>query len=185
VEKYSFDVSANRKTEKYTKQVLIKRTLWSCMHGLFRLSPRVFFNWRAFMLRIFGASVGRSVHIYNSAIVYMPWNLKVGNWSSIGEHVRIYNLGKISIGDKTTISQGSHLCAGTHDYTKADMPLLKPSIHIMDHVWICADVFIGPGITVGEGAVVGARAVVVRNVDPWTIVAGNPAAVIGRRQLNP
>ncbi len=47
----------------------------------------------------------------------MPWNLEVGDLSSIGENVLIYNLGKVNIGSKTTISHRAHLCAGTHDYT--------------------------------------------------------------------
>jgi putative colanic acid biosynthesis acetyltransferase WcaF len=63
------------------------------------------------------------------------------------------------------------------------MPLLKPPIEIGDMAWICADAFVGPGVTVGEGAVVGARAVVVKNVEPWTIVVGNPAKAVGRRTL--
>jgi putative colanic acid biosynthesis acetyltransferase WcaF len=123
------------------------------------------------------------VHVYPSTRVYFPWNLTVGDWSAIGEEALIYNLGPVVIGQKTTISHRAHLCAGTHDYTRPDLPLLKPPIAIGDQAWICADVFVGPGVTVGEGAVVGARAVVVKNVEPWTIVAGNPARVIRRREL--
>ena len=64
------------------------------------------------------------------------------------------------------------------------MPLLKPPIGIGDQAWICADAFVGPGVVVGEGAVVGARAVVTKNVEPWTVVAGNPARFIKKRQLD-
>jgi putative colanic acid biosynthesis acetyltransferase WcaF len=130
-----------------------------------------------------GATIGEEVHIYNTAIIYFPWNLEIGDWSSVGEYAYIYNLGKIRIGSKTTISQRSHLCAGTHDYRKIDLPLLKPSIHIGDDAWVAADAFIGPGVVVGEGAVVGARAVVVKEVPNWTVVAGNPARVIKVRRV--
>lgn len=135
------------------------------------------------MLRVFGATVGRNTHIYPSSVIYMPWNLIIGDESSIGEWALIYNLGPITIGSKTTISQRVHLCAGTHDYTDPALPLLKPPIVIRDQAWICADAFVGPNITVGEGAVVGARAVVTKDVEPWAIVAGNPARFIKIREM--
>jgi putative colanic acid biosynthesis acetyltransferase WcaF len=113
----------------------------------------------------------------------MPWNLTVGDWSAIGEHALIYNLGPVTIGREATISQRAHLCAGTHDYAAPDMPLLKPPIVVGDQVWVCADAFVGPGVRVGDGAVVGARAVVVRDVEPWTVVAGNPARPVKQRRL--
>ena len=113
----------------------------------------------------------------------MPWNLEIGDWSSIGEHAFIYNLGKVTIGSKTTISHRAHLCAGTHDYTDRSLPLLKLPITIQDSAWVCADAFVGPGVTVGEGAVVGARSVVVKDVEPWMVVAGNPAIAIKKREM--
>ena len=117
------------------------------------------------------------MHIYPSVTVYFPWNLEVGDWSAIGEHAYIYNLGKIKIGEKVTISQRVHLCAGTHDYSDSAMPLLKPPIVIESQTWVAADAFVGPGVTIGEGVVVGARSVVVKDVEPWVVVAGNPAKV--------
>ena len=113
----------------------------------------------------------------------MPWNLEIGDWSSIGEHAYIYNLGRIVIGSKTTISHRAHLCAGTHDYSNPTLPLLKPRIYIGDQAWICADAFIGPGVNIGEGAVVGARSVVIKDVEAWTVVAGNPAKRVRDRVL--
>ncbi|WP_201787918.1 hypothetical protein [Syntrophotalea acetylenica] len=150
---------------------------------LFSYSPRPLFAWRAFLLRLFGAKVGRNVHIYNSANIYFPWNLEIGDHSAIGENAYIYNLGHVIIGNKTTISQRAHLCAGTHDFSDPALPLLKPPIVIDHQAWICADAFVGPGVKVGEGAIVGARAVVTRDVDPWVIVAGNPAVFIKRREM--
>ena len=159
------------------------RVLWSLGQWFFRLSPRPCFGWRRFVLRCFGARVGAHVNTYGSTRIYLPWNLEVGDWSAIGENALIYNLGLVKIGEKVTVSHGAHLCAGTHDYTKSDMPLLKPPITIGDQAWICADAFVGPGVTVGEGAIVGARAVAMKNVEPWTIVAGNPAVPVKKRHL--
>ena len=177
------DISQNRKNQKYTKGEIVRRALWMICMPLFRMSPRPFFGWRRWLLRMFGATVGRHVHIYNSTMIYMPWNLKIDDWSAIGEDAYIYNLGMITIGKRVTISNRAHLCAGTHDYTLPELPLLKPPIQINDQAWICADAFVGPGVTVGEGAIVGARAVVVKNVDQWSIVAGNPARFIKKRVI--
>jgi putative colanic acid biosynthesis acetyltransferase WcaF len=151
---------------------------------LISLSPRPCFGWRRMLLRCFGAEVGAGVHVYPSTVIYMPWNLRVGPSCAIGEGTLIYNLGLVTIGERVTISHRAHLCAGTHDYTRADLPLLKPPITIGDDSWICTDAFVGPGVTVGAGAVIGARAVAVGDVSAWTVVAGNPARVIGQRQLH-
>ncbi len=162
---------------------MLRRILWMFGQWLFRLSPRPCFGWRRLVLQCFGAAVGRKVNTYPSTRIYFPWNLTVGDWSAIGEDALIYNLGRVTIGEKVTISHRAHLCAGTHDYTRADLPLLKPEIVIHDQAWICADAFVGPGVTVGAGAVVGARAVVMRDVSAWTVVAGNPAQAIKKREL--
>ena len=177
------DVEANRNATKYTRREQLLRVLWGCATPLFRFSPRICFGWRSFLLRLFGARVGRGTHIYNSATIYMPWKFEIGDQSSVGEHAYIYNLGPITIGSRTTISQRAHLCAGTHDFTDPALPLLKPPIVIEDQAWICADAFVGPGVTIGEGAIVGARAVAMKNVGPWDIVAGNPARVVKTRTI--
>jgi putative colanic acid biosynthesis acetyltransferase WcaF len=123
------------------------------------------------------------VHIYPTARIYFPWNFKIGAWSSVGEGALIYNLGEVSVGHAVTISQRAHLCAGTHDYTRDDMPLLRLPIRVSDRAWICADAFVGPNVTIGEGAVVGARAVVARDVGPWAVVVGNPARRVRTREI--
>lgn len=178
------NINENRLTEKYTRKEIASRFLWSVIRPLFHFSPRPFFRWRCFLLRLFGAKIGKEVHIYNSATIYMPWNLEIGDWSSIGEQAFIYNLGKISIGSKTTISHRAHLCAGTHNYRDSNLPLLKLPIEIHDHAWVCADAFIGPGVNIGEGSVVGARSVVIKDIAPWIVVAGNPAKFIRKRTIS-
>jgi putative colanic acid biosynthesis acetyltransferase WcaF len=177
------DILANRQAAKYSGSEQFKRVMWALVRPLFRFSPRIFFGWRVFLLRLFGARIGKNVHVYNTAVVYFPWNLEVGDWSAIGERALIYNLGPVRIGSRVTVSQRAHLCAGTHDYTDPAMKLLKPPITIEDQAWICADAFIGPDVSIGEGAVVGARAVAVRDVDPWVVVAGNPAHLVKKREF--
>ena len=148
---------------------------------IFRFSPRLFWEWRNGMLRLFGAKVGRHVQIHPSVRIFHPWEFEIGDWSSIGFDALIYNLGKIRVGQHVTISQRAHICAGSHDFRDPRMTLLKPPIRIGDNVWVCADAFVGPGVSVGEGSVVGAGAVVTRDVEPGIVVAGNPARKVARR----
>jgi putative colanic acid biosynthesis acetyltransferase WcaF len=111
----------------------------------------------------------------------MPWNLDLGDQATIGDRVSLYALGPIRVGARATVSQNAHLCAGTHDFRRADFPLVKAPVTIGADAWICADAFVGPGVTVGDHAVVGARAVAVRSVESRAVVAGNPARVVGLR----
>ncbi len=127
--------------------------------------------------------IGRNVQIHPSVCIAIPWNLEVGDWSAIGFDALIYSLGPVRLGQRVTVSQRAHLCAGTHDFRDPAMPLIKPPITIQDDAWICADAFVGPGVEVGRGAVVGARAVVVKDVADRVIVAGNPAREIGKREI--
>jgi len=179
----NLDINSNRNSTKYSKNEYLLRICWSLGKLIFRIIPRPFFELRNSILRIFGAKIGKHVHIYSSTIIYFPWNLTIGDWSAIGENALIYNLGHIVIGEKSTISHNAHLCAGTHDYNNQSLPLLKPKIIIKDEVWIAADAFIGPGVTIEEGVVVGARAAVFKNVDAWTVVGGNPAKFIKKRMI--
>jgi putative colanic acid biosynthesis acetyltransferase WcaF len=177
------NIQSNRASHKYSRVELLLRVLWGVGYWLLRLSPRPCFGWRRCILRCFGAKIGIHVNVYPTTRVYLPWNLTIGDWSAVGEDVFIYNLGPIKIGERVTISHRAHLCAGTHDYRRPELRLLKPSIEIAAQAWVCADAFVGPGVRIGEGAVVGARAVAVKDVAPWMVVAGNPARVISHRQL--
>ena len=175
------DINKNRASTKWTVKEQVPRVIWSLVHPLFRYSPRVFWAWRVWILRLFGASIGEGVHIYPSVLITLPWNLVIGGYSSVGDRVILYNLGCISIGPTATISPGAHLCAGTHDYRFTDLPLVKKTIKIGEGAWICSEAFIGPGVNIGEYAIVGARTVAMRDVEAWYIVAGNPAKVKGKR----
>lgn len=175
------DISSNRSARKYSRGELIGRVLWGIVSPFFRLSPRLCWGWRNFLLRSFGARIGRNVQIHPSATVFLPWNLTIGDWSSVGFEALIYNLGPVTIGSRVTVSQRAHLCAGSHDVRDPSMTLLRPPISIGDGAWICADAFVGPDVSVGEGAVIGARAVVVRDVEPLAVMAGNPARKVKSR----
>tara|TARA_R110002049_G_scaffold72490_2_gene187213 strand:- start:250715 stop:251047 length:333 start_codon:yes stop_codon:yes gene_type:complete len=101
--------------------------------------------------------------------------------SILGPDVDCYCVGKIVLEQNSMVSQYSYLCGASHDYTRPDLPLVPGDILIESSSWVCADVFIGPGVVIGEGAVVGARSTVMKDVSPWKVVAGNPPRVIRDR----
>jgi putative colanic acid biosynthesis acetyltransferase WcaF len=176
------DIAANRRAAKWTRRELFHRFLWELAQPVLRLIPRQLWSLRCSLLRLFGARIGREVRIHRTVRIAIPWNLSIADDAAIGDCVQIYNLGDVRIGAQATISQGAHLCAGTHDHRQPHLPLVKCTIEIGRGAWVCADAFVGPNVTVGDFAILGARAVVVRDVAPGAIVAGNPARIIGRRE---
>lgn len=159
------------------------RLVWNIIY-LFFFRPfnlNYFKNYRRFVLLIFGAKIGKGSNIYASSKIWAPWNLELGEYSTIGPNVDIYNQGTIQIGNNTVISQKSYLCASTHDFEEFNYPLIQKPITIGDQVWVAADAFIGPGVSLGNGVVVGARSAVFRDIEPWSVVGGNPAKFIKER----
>jgi putative colanic acid biosynthesis acetyltransferase WcaF len=163
----------------------IGRVIWNVVWLiLFRPSPKIFHSWRIFLLRIFGAKVGKNSYVYPSARIWAPWHLRMGNYSCLSRDVDCYCVDNVIIGNHVTVSQYSYLCTATHDYTKWDMPLKTGEIRIADHAWVCAGAFVGLGVSIGEGAVIAARAVVVRDVEPWSVMGGNPARKLKSRVMD-
>ena len=162
----------------------LARTVWQVVWLLlYRPTPRLFHPWRCLLLRLFGAKLGRAVHPYPSVRIWAPWNLEMGDHACLSEGVDCYCVAPIRIGAHTTVSQYSFLCTASHDYTRADMPLVTAPINIGERVWITADVFVGPGVTIGDGAVVTARSSVFADIPPWVVARGNPAVPVKARVL--
>lgn len=170
---YSFSFSFRNK---------IFRFIWSLVYLLFfRWTPstfKLFKIWRVFVLKCFGAEIDYGTLIYSSAKIWAPWNLTIGPNSAVGPKVNIYNQGEITIGGNTVISQYTHLCASSHDYTKSDFPLVTQAINIGNGVWVAADAFVGPGVKIADNVVIAARAVVTKSLIANQIVGGNPAKFI-------
>jgi len=160
------------------------RVVWEvCSLLFFQFSPKPLHAWRAFVLRCFGAQVGRGVHVYPGAKIWAPWNLVLADECGIASGAILYCQGKITVGRRAVISQGAHLVTGTHDYTKLGFPLLIKPITIGAHVWIAAEAFVHPGVSIGEGSVIGARSVVTQNMPGWMICAGHPCVAHKVREL--
>lgn len=162
----------------------LMRALWSVTWALLASwTPPPLHKWRCFLLRRFGARIGKGVRIYGSARIWYPANLMMDDLSWLGPEVRCYNQGEITIGRRTVVSQGAYLCASSHDPEDPYFQLLLKPIVIGADVWIASDAFVGPGVTIGDGAVLAARGVAVRSLEPWAIYGGNPARLIKQRVL--
>lgn len=133
------------------------------------------------LLRLFGAKIGEGVHVYPKTRIWAPWNLTMGDQCGVADYVILYSQDRINIGQRAVISQGSHLCTGTHDYKAKGFPLKTKPINIGDEAWVAAEVFVHPGVTIGEGCVIGARAVVTEDMPPWMVCSGNPCKPVKAR----
>lgn len=162
------------------------RMLWCVVWGLLaRPLPRsVGSGWKRCLLRAFGARIAPTAVVYSSARVYYPANLVMEAYSCLASDVDCYNVAPVRIGANSTVSQGAYLCTASHDITNPLNPLITAPITVEGQAWIAAGAFVGMGVTVGEGAVVGARSAVFKDVEPWTVVGGNPARFIKKRVLN-
>lgn len=166
----------------YTFREYAAKAAWFAVQAtLFRLPLPRLNTWRRFLLRCFGATVASTANFSRTATIWHPWLLSVGPHTTLSHRVVVYNLGPVVIGSHAVLSQDVYLCAGTHDYTKIDLPLLRKPIIIGHGTWLCAGAFIGPGVTIGDNTIVGARAVVMRDLPPQVIAAGNPAQVVRER----
>ena len=157
------------------KSKLYVQLWWLVQAILISCSPQVFYAWRRFWLRMFGAKIGKKVLIRPSVKITYPWKVSIGDYSWIGDDVVLYSLGEIEIGSNTVISQKSYLCTGSHDYTKETFDIFAKKITVGNGCWLATDVFVAPGITIGDGVVVGARSSVFKELKPNWIYKGSPA----------
>ncbi len=180
----SFQVDLTRSHPTWDAATKRRRALWEMLvKPLFRLMPRRANGARIYLLRMMGAKIGHTCLIEAGVNILMPWNLELGDYAAIGRGTEILNFARVSVGAMTVVSQRSHLCAGSHDYTHPHFPLASRPITIGPECWIATEAFIGPGVTVGRGAVVGARSVAMKSLPEWTVCAGNPCQPIKPRVM--
>jgi putative colanic acid biosynthesis acetyltransferase WcaF len=158
----------------------LKELLWLLSRGLFfRGLPLNAL--RRFLLRSFGAHVGKGAVIKPGVKVTFPWRLTLGDHVWLGEEVFILNLAPVTIGNHVCISQRAFLCTGSHDWSDPYFGLVTKPITIHDGVWICAGAFVGPGVTIGRNAVATAGSVVTHDLPEGMICGGNPCVPLKPR----
>jgi putative colanic acid biosynthesis acetyltransferase WcaF len=156
--------------------------LWWIVQGtFFRMSPQFLYGFRNFLLRLFGAKIGKKVIIRPTARITYPWKVSIGDYSWIGDDVVLYSLGEIEIGKNVVISQKSYICTASHDYLQSDFPIFAKKSTIEDECWLATDVFVSPGITIGEGSVIGSRSSVYKDIPSNKVCIGSPAKIIRER----
>ena len=156
----------------FTLPTKMRFVLWFPIQHAFFKSSFLPYAVRPFLLKLFGASIGRRVFIRRGVMVHFPWNLEIGDECWIGEEVWFINHEKIKIGSNVCISQRSIICSGGHDYRSTSLEYDHKSIEIKDGAWICLDAKVLPGVTIGECSVVSAGEVARKSVPDYSMLVG-------------
>lgn len=172
---------------KFTFKYRLRRAVWNVTNAIFvrPFGLGIFWPWRRLVLRLFGAKIHKKAYVYSSVKLWAPWHLKMEEGACLAPNVICYNHTFVEMKKNATVSQYSHLCTAGHDPSAVNSPdsvLLGP-ITIGEKAWVGAQAFISMGVIIGEGAIVGATASVYKDVEPWTVVGGNPAKVIKKREI--
>ena len=168
----------------WTFKEKVIRAIWMLIgQPIFRITFHNWYGIRNQLLRLFGAKIGKDVHIRPTVKVEIPWNLDIHDGVTVGDNAILYSLGTITIGERCIISQYAHLCAGTHDHTDRSFPLIRDPVEIGADAWIGADAYVGPNVTVGRLSVLGARSSAYKDLKPEQVYVGNPARAIKSREL--
>jgi putative colanic acid biosynthesis acetyltransferase WcaF len=166
----------------WTRTHRLKMLLWEYTWWILcSWTPKPGNSWRMFWLKLFGAKIYGRPFVHQRARIQIPWNLILHDRAALGDRANIYSLGIIEIHEHATVAQEAYVCTGTHAFEIPTMNLITAPISIGAHAFIGARAFIMPGVTIGANSLIGACCVVTRNVDPDTIVAGNPGKIIGKK----
>jgi putative colanic acid biosynthesis acetyltransferase WcaF len=147
---------------------------WLVQAVAFPLSLHNLNGFRCWLLRLFGAQIGKGVVIRPTARFTYPWKVSIGDYSWIGDDVVLYSVDRIIVGSHCSISQKSYLCTGSHDIGDRAFKLITAPIKINNGVWVATDCFIAPGVTIGANSVIGARSSVFKDIPENLVAWGTP-----------
>lgn len=168
----------------YPGRSVLVRLLWHITNSLFLQNPLNFSSaLKVWLIKLFGAKIGRGVVIKPSINIKYPWNIEIGDNSWIGENAWLDSLDKIIIGKNCCISQGTYFCTGNHDWTDPTFGLIVKPIIVEDGAWVGARATILPGVTIKSHSIINAGSVLVRDTEPYMIYAGNPAVKVKERKI--
>jgi acetyltransferase-like isoleucine patch superfamily enzyme len=171
---------ANRlKFEMYS---YAEHIIWSLLNLFPHFIRNLFF-------RVLFKRIGRGCLIDYDVYVRYPFKVSIGNGTAINRGCRLYSSfmvkeAEIIIGNNVALAPHVTFFSAGHDYRTIDLKDTAATIRIGDNAWIGGGSFILQGVTVGEGAIIGAGSIVVRDVPAWSIVLGNPAKVVGSREIS-
>lgn len=136
----------------------LKEALWLATNGALLSSWLPGSSWRRWLLRCFGAKIGKGVVLKPGIRVKFPWRLTVGDHVWLGEDVWVDNLGQVDIGSHSCVSQGAYLCTGSHDWSDPRFGLIVRPLTIGVGCWVAARAMLAPGTIMEDGAVLGMAA---------------------------
>lgn len=172
------------KNDWYNPGNPIKRLLWYFCNLVFFRNPfHPVVGFKVFILKVFGAKVGKGVVIKPNVNIKYPWKLSIGNYVWIGEEVWIDNLDVVEIGDNVCISQGALILSGNHHYKKTSFDLIIKPIKIEEGVWIGAKSVVCQGVVCKSHSLLTVNSVATHNLEAYSIYQGNPAIKIRDRQI--
>ncbi len=170
----------------YQPGSFFQRGSWFLVNVLFfKPSFLPFYGWKRFLLRLFGANIGKGLIVKPGVQIKYPWLLQTGDHCWIGEKVWIDNLAMVTLGNHVCISQEAYLFCGNHDYTKSSFDLMVKPIALQDGAWVGARAIVCPGVVFGSHAVLAVGAVATQSLESWTIYQGNPAVEVKKRKIIP
>jgi putative colanic acid biosynthesis acetyltransferase WcaF len=159
----------------------VKRILWYVINICFFKSAFPFYGGKRFLLRVFGAKIGKGVVIKPHVSIKYPWKLVIGNHVWIGENVWIDNLAKVTLKDNSCISQGAMLLCGNHNYKKSTFDLIVGEITLEEGAWAGARSVVCPGVKLGSHSLLTVGSIATHHLEPHWIYQGNPAQKVKER----
>lgn len=138
---------------------------------------------KRWVLKLFGATLGKSVVIKPSVSIKYPWRLQIGDHSWVGEHVWIDNLDNVVIGPNCCLSQGAMLLTGSHDFSRVSFNVQTAPIVLEEGVWIGTKATVALGVRCKSHAILGINSTTLKDLEPYSIYYGNPAVKIAVRHI--
>lgn len=164
----------------FIKKVRYDGLLYLTNHWIARIPSH---NFRLYFYRRFlKLRVGSGSFIFMEARFDTVGDFEMGQNSTVNPKCHLDNRGGLIIGNNVSISSEVCIITADHDPKEADFRGRNRGVTIEDYVFIGTRAMILAGVTIGRGAIVAAGAVVSRDVPPYSIVAGVPARVIGKRR---
>lgn len=173
---------------KFLSKLILAFFFWKPKAWRKNFKPRLVWFLYSIKARKMAKSFGKDVRILGEGVVLSNRTI-VGDRCGFGKRVCVRGDGSVTLGKGVSIAEDTIIYTQVHDYDTADrlpfgFDFTYPEIRIDDYVWIGLRSIILPGAHIGEGAIVQAGSVVMGEVPPCAIVGGNPAKVIGYRDID-
>lgn len=141
-------------------------------------------SFKVFVLKLFGAKIGKNLTIKPKVNIKYPWFLEIGNNVWIGETVWIDNFVKVTVEDDVCISQGATLLTGNHNYKKSNFEMIVSEIYLEKGSWVGAKSVVCGGVRCLSHSVLAVNSVATKNLNPYMIYQGNPAEAVRERIIS-